>query len=75
MEKYKNLEGNSGVSEYQNGADFIRVRFKDGGQYLYTNSSAGTNNISAMQALAITGQGLNAYVNKYVKKQYASKEK
>ena len=36
MERYKNIDGDSGVSEYEIGADFIRVRFSTGATYLYT---------------------------------------
>ena len=74
METYKNLSGKSGVAAYECGADFIRVRFSDGAQYLYTNDSAGINEIQEMQKLARAGQGLNSLINREIKKNYACKE-
>lgn len=74
MEKYKNLDGDSGVQSYETGSDFIRVRFNDGATYLYTNASAGASNISQMKKLASRGEGLNSFINTNVKKGYARKE-
>ena len=47
----------------------------DGAVYLYTYSSAGTHHIERMKALAMRGDGLNAYINEHVRKAYARKEK
>jgi hypothetical protein len=74
MERYKDINGDSGVSAYETGVDFIRVKFKDGSMYLYTSASAGQNNIETMKRLAASGTGLNAFINKNVKKKYARKE-
>lgn len=74
MKAYKNIDGDSGVSAYENGADFIRVRFKDGAVYVYTNVSAGAHNIEQMKRLAANGDGLNAFINKNVRKKYAKRE-
>jgi len=41
MERYKNIDGDSGVTGYEVGADFIRVQFSTGAVYLYTYESAG----------------------------------
>ena len=35
MEAYKNLNGDSGIAAYEISADFIRVLFQNGSQYLY----------------------------------------
>ena len=75
MERYKNLGGESGVVAYENGLDFIRVQFNDGSVYLYTCASAGAQNIEHMKQLAISGQGLNAFINTTVRKAYARKER
>lgn len=75
MERYENLGGNSGISGYEIGEDFIRVYFKDGGIYLYTYTSAGRYNIEHMKQLAIQGKGLNTFINTTVKKAYARKER
>jgi hypothetical protein len=70
MQPYKNLDGNSGVSDYQIGEDRITVRFTDGNEYLYTYTSAGSINIEKMKELAISGRGLNGFINTTVKKKY-----
>ena len=75
MERYANLGGDSGVVGYEIGNDFIRVQFSDGSIYLYTYASAGANNIEQMRKLARNGQGLNAFINKNVRKAYARKER
>lgn len=73
MERYLNLGGDSGVIAYELGDDSITVEFSDGSVYLYTYQSAGSHNIEEMKALAVAGGGLNSFINKYVRKTYASK--
>lgn len=73
MEKYKNLGGNSAVRAFEIAADSIRVRFDDGGIYLYTRESAGPEYFAAMCELATMGRGLNAFINKFVRENYAEK--
>jgi hypothetical protein len=73
MEHYKNIGGDSGVAGYEIGQGSITVQFKDGAAYLYTNQSAGSANISEMQRLAIAGQGLNSFISRAVRKNYAQK--
>ena len=75
MERYANLGGDSNVVGYEIGDDFIRVRFSDSSIYLYTYLSAGSNNIEQMKRLARNGQGLNAFINRNVRKAYARKER
>lgn len=75
MEKYQNLGGVSGVYAYEIGEDSITVEFNDGGIYLYTNASAGSQNIENMKRLAIKGKGLNSYISTNVGTRYASKIK
>lgn len=74
MEKYSNIDRDSGVVRYELGPDFIRVQFSDGSQYLYTNNSAGSDRIEHMKQFAQRGDGLNAYINKYAKKLYERQE-
>lgn len=71
MERYRNLGGDSGVVEYEIGTDFIKVRFKGSKVYVYDYSSAGRENIKLMKSLAINGTGLNAFIDKSVKKLYS----
>lgn len=75
MERYQDIDGDSGVVGYETGPDFIRVQFKDASIYTYTYASARTQNIEQMKQLAAAGDGLNAFINKYVKKKYAQKER
>jgi len=73
MTNYLNLNGNSSVSMYEIGQDFIKVEFTDGSIYLYTYVSAGQYNIEEMKRLAKQGWGLNSFIIQNVKKGYASK--
>jgi hypothetical protein len=63
MERYRDIDGDSGVTGYENGPDYIRVKFSDGSVYLYTHASAGSDNIEDMKRLAVAGEGLNAFIN------------
>ena len=74
MTPYRNLGGDSNVSAYENGADWVRVQFNDGSVYTYTVNSAGSNNINHMKSLAVRGYGLNGYINSYARKLYAHKQ-
>jgi hypothetical protein len=71
MEQYKNLGGKSAVVAYEIGNDSITVQFRDGTTRLYNNQSAGAGNIEQMKSLAASGQGLNRFIGKVVKKGYA----
>ena len=73
MERYRNLGGDSGVSEYEIGDDYIEVEFSDGSLYLFNYESAGSQNIEHMKTLAEKGSGLNSFINTTVRKNYASK--
>lgn len=75
MKPYRDIDGDSGVVAYETGLDFIRVQFRDGGLYLYTNASAGSTNVARMKTLAASGDGLNAFINRYVRNRYARKER
>lgn len=73
MEPYKNLSGNSGIAAYELGDESITVKFNDNTVYLYTNDSTDIENIMEMQRLAVSGQGLNTFINQVVKKGYSQK--
>ncbi|UGB39017.1 hypothetical protein [Frateuria soli] len=73
MPLYKDINGDSGVQAYDIGEGAITVHFEKGGSYLYTNASTGADHVAEMQRLAQLGDGLNAYINKYVRKNYALK--
>jgi hypothetical protein len=75
MRPYKNIDGDSGVQAFEYGTDFIKVKFFNTEVvYVYTNASAGTQNIAEMKRLADDGRGLNAFINLHVKTLFARKE-
>ncbi len=73
MEQYRNLGGNSGVTAYEIGSDFIKVMFKDGSLYLYNYESTGQQDVETMKELATAGTGLNSFISSKVRKRYAAK--
>ena len=73
MQRYRNLDGHSGVTAYETGAGVIRVRFVHGDEYEYTDAVTGAEHVRAMQALARSGQGLATYVSRHVHDKYARK--
>jgi hypothetical protein len=70
MIKYKNLNGSSGVINYQTGPDYIKVKFIDGTIYKYTCTSAGKKIIEQMKRLAKEGKGLSTYISQTVKDKF-----
>ena len=74
MEYYRNLSGDSGVTAYECGSDYIRVQFSDGAIYRYSYSSAGSHNIEEMKRLAQYGEGLNSFINRRVRMGYERRE-
>ncbi len=71
MERYKNINGDSGVYAYEIGTDFIQVQFSGTGDvYTYSYRKAGPEHVERMKLLARKGSGLNSYINKHVKYLY-----
>jgi len=65
MEIYKNLNGNSSVTHYNIGEDYIEVKFKSGATiYTYNHLLNGTHHIETMKNLALAGKGLAGYIIK-----------
>lgn len=75
MIKYEDINGDSGVEAYEQGDDYIAVLFKSGSarRYLYNHDVTGYQHVEAMKDLAANGDGLNAYINRHVRKNYADK--
>lgn len=72
MERYRNSGGDSGISGYEIGADYIKIKFSGTSRtYTYSYQSAGSHHVEQMKLLARRGSGLNGYVNNYVKFKYA----
>lgn len=72
MRPYQDTDDESGVVAYRIGAGSITIRFRSGGTYLYDASAPGAAHVAEMQRLARAGDGLNTYINKYVRKNYAA---
>lgn len=75
MPAYANRGGNSGVVFYESRLDSITVEFKDGWKYVYDASKPGVATVSKMKELAHSGQGLNSYISRVVKKIFSSKHR
>ena len=73
MERYKNLSGNSSVAEYKIVKDSVTIRFATHSVYIYSNQSAGMDNVSKMKALAVAGKGLGTFITANVKDGFARK--
>jgi hypothetical protein len=73
MVPYANRGGNSGVRSYEIDDDSIVVEFKDESKYLYNYTASGKAHVEEMKRLANAGQGLNSYISRHVKKNYAKK--
>ena len=74
MERYQNLEGESGVVAYEVGHDYIKVRFRNGVTYVYDHSAPGPEKVEQMKALAHAGRGLSTYISRRVRGAFARKE-
>lgn len=68
MERYRNSGGDSGVSAFEIGEDFIIVQFSGTARtYRYSYRKARQNHVETMKRLARSGSGLNTYINRYVR--------
>ena len=74
MERYLNLSGDSGITDYEIGTDFIRVRFGGGSTYRYSHLRPGQHHVDRMKALAVAGRGLGTYISQQIRDQYEHKE-
>lgn len=71
MQKYMNLDGDSGVDSFEIGEEYIAVKFtKTIKLYTYSYKSAGREKVEHMKMLALQGRGLNEYINRFAKYDY-----
>ena len=70
MQPYLNLSGNSGVTDYEIGVDYILVRFREGKLYRYSHGRAGREHVEVMKSLAAAGRGLCTYISQHVHDRY-----
>lgn len=73
MTKYKNLSGKSTVAMYNIAKDAVTIRFVKHSVYIYSNQSAGPENVSKMKNLAVAGKGLGTFIDTTVKTKFARK--
>lgn len=73
MTRYRNRGGDSNVSSYEIGKDYIDVVFNGGAAYRYSLALVGASNLQAMIKLAEAGEGLNSFINRNVKKLYEAR--
>ncbi|MCD6018839.1 MAG: hypothetical protein K0S53_1960 [Bacteroidetes bacterium] len=73
MSRYKDATRNSGILSYSLGDDYIKIVFKTGSTYLYTNKSTGKRHIEQMKKLAVKGKGLATYINIHVRDRFEEK--
>ncbi|RSB55211.1 hypothetical protein [Acinetobacter soli] len=63
MERYLDLDGDSGVVAYEIGDTYIRVQFDRTFKiYTYSYRSAGIEKVEHMKKLAQAGDGLNSFI-------------
>lgn len=74
MKPYQGSDGDSGIEAYECGPGWIAVRFRHGGTYRYDARHPGTGHVLEMQRLAAAGDGLNTYINRRVRGDYAGRE-
>jgi hypothetical protein len=75
MHPYGRPDRDQGVVAYETGDDFIRLLFVDGSVYLYNAQQPGAKHVDEMKELAERGEGLTTYVNRFVRKAYAARER
>lgn len=75
MKVYRDINGDSGISAYDYGDDWIQVQFKGGNTYEYKASKIGQAHITEMKTRADAGDGLNSYImrNSTVKNGWSTK--
>lgn len=69
--RYANHHGDSGVTGYAFGSDYILVEFRSHDLYRYDYKSPGRNKVQTMKRLAAAGSGLATFINQHVREAYA----
>ena len=73
MTPYRNRSGHSSIAAYAFLDDGIVVRFVDGATYRYGLARPGRHHVGRMKSLAMAGQGLSTYINRYVREKYEAR--
>jgi len=72
-EKYQNLSGKSTVASYKILKDSVTIGFTSHAKYIYSNQSAGSQNVSKMKVLALAGKGLGTFIENNLKDKFSRK--
>ena len=67
MREYGNGNGNSGITGYEIGTDYIDIEFRNAKVYRYKEANIGRLNFLNMIVAAIIGSGLNSFINKFIR--------
>ena len=71
MQRYADTDRDSGVYGFEIYDQSIKVWFKSAGKpYIYSYQKAGLHHVENMKKLALSGDGLNEYINEHVRKSY-----
>jgi len=70
--RYRNRGGESGITRYAIGNDFIAVQFRDDTVYVYDYERPGRDHVEQMKARARAGHGLGTYITEHVRHAFAS---
>lgn len=73
MTAYQNRGRDSGVTEFEATESSITVCFSNGSCYLYDATAPGLQEVQEMIRLANSGEGLNTYINKHIRSNFASR--
>ena len=71
MANYIDASGTSGITAYQSNSDSITIEYKNGSAYQYSDHTTGFANVGHMKTLAVSGHGLNSFINKHLTKAQA----
>jgi hypothetical protein len=73
MQPYRNLDGHSGIAEYELAPGRIFIRFVGGPKvYEYDQVHPGASHVRQMKAHAKAGRELATYINQHVRDNYAN---
>lgn len=71
MQRYADTDRDSGVQSFEIHDTSITIQFKGTHKlYTYSYGRAGQYHVENMKRLALSGDGLNEYINDHVKKAY-----
>jgi hypothetical protein len=71
MQRYRDIDHDSGVRSFEIKDTSITVLFHGTSRfYMYSYTSAGQYHVENMKRLALSGDGLNAYINENVKNKF-----